>query len=271
MYTEQKIPKIIHYCWFGGGPKPESVCKCIESWKQYCPDYEIREWNESNVDISINEYTRQAFEMKAWGFVPDYLRLWIVYTYGGIYLDTDVQVIRCFDPLLNEDGFAGFEDNESVALGLGFGAKPGNPVIWEQMRKYDSLQFIRDDGSLNRTASPKYSTEVMKLLGVKPDNGTVQRIDHFTCYPVEYFCPKDFRTGKMRLTENTFSIHHYDSSWWTEEQKLAGKIAMRLRKVLPEKLAKRLAKVAAILRCRGVAALKDEIAKFYRKRNSHGK
>ena len=212
------IPKIIHYCWLGGNPKPDSVLRCIDSWRKYCPDYEIREWNESNLDISMNEYTRQAYEAKAWGFVPDYLRLWIVYTHGGIYLDTDVQIIRSFDPLLKEKGFAGFEDDEHIALGLGFGAEAENPMITKQMAVYDGLRFRNEDGSYNRTPSPQYSTELMKQLGLHPNNGSVQYIDGFACYPPEYFCPKSFQTGMMKLTKNTFSIHQFDASWYSEEE-----------------------------------------------------
>ena len=213
------IPKIIHYCWLGGNPKPDSVLRCIDSWRKYCPDYEIREWNESNLDISMNEYTRQAYEAKAWGFVPDYLRLWIVYTHGGIYLDTDVQIIRSFDPLLKEKGFAGFEDDEHIALGLGFGAEAENPMIAKQMAVYDGLRFRNEDGSYNRTPSPQYSTELMKQLGLHPNNGSVQYIDGFACYPPEYFCPKSFQTGMMKLTKNTFSIHQFDASWYSEEER----------------------------------------------------
>ena len=212
------IPKIIHYCWLGGNPKPDSVLRCIDSWRKYCPDYEIREWNESNLDISMNEYTRQAYEAKAWGFVPDYLRLWIVYTHGGIYLDTDVQIIRSFDPLLKEKGFAGFEDDEHIALGLGFGAEAENPMIAKQMAVYDGLRFRNEDGSYNRTPSPQYSTELMKQLGLHPNNGSIQYIDGFACYPPEYFCPKSFQTGMMKLTKNTFSIHQFDASWYSEEE-----------------------------------------------------
>ena len=212
------IPKIIHYCWLGGNPKPESMLKCISSWKKHCPDYEIREWNESNLDISMNEYTRQAYEAKAWGFVPDYLRLWIVYTHGGIYLDTDVQIVRSFDPLLEEKGFAGFEDDEHVALGLGFGAEAGNPMLKKQMDIYETLSFRNEDGSYNKTPSPQYSTQVLKELGLRPNNGSVQYIDDFACYPPEYFCPKSFQTGMLKLTKNTFSIHQFDASWYSEEE-----------------------------------------------------
>lgn len=239
------IPKIIHYCWLGGNPKPESVLRCIDSWKKNCPDYEIREWNESNLDISANAYTRQAYEAKAWGFVPDYLRLWIVYTCGGIYLDTDVQMVRSFDPLLENKAFAGFEDETHVALGLGFGAEAGNPAILAQMRAYDGLCFINEDGTYNRTPSPQYSTEVLTRMGLQPHNGAVQQLEHITCYPPEYFCPKSFRTGMMKLTKNTFSIHQFDASWYSEEEQAQKKKYWRDAQIdywlhLPHRLGRKL-------------------------------
>lgn len=218
------IPKKIHYCWMGGNPKPESVLKCINSWKKYCPDYEIIEWNESNIDVTMNTYTKQAYESKAWGFVPDYLRLWIIYHHGGIYLDTDVQIIRSFDSLLDKGGFAGFEDDEHIALGLGFGAEPKNQIIAKQMEVYENLQFINADGTLNRTPSPTYSTNVMKEFGIVANTGVPQCVDNFWCYPPEYFCPKSFKTGMMKLTKNTYSIHQFDASWYSdEEQKMKQK------------------------------------------------
>lgn len=212
------IPKVIHYCWLGGNPKPESVQKCIASWRKYCPDYEIKEWNESNLDISMNAYTKQAYDAKAWGFVPDYLRLWIIYTYGGIYLDTDVQMVCSFDPLLKEAGFAGFEDNEHISFGLGFGAEAGNKLLEKHMHVYDNLRFVNEDGSLNRTPSPVYITAIMQEEGFHANDGTVQRVDGFACYPPEYFCPKSFTTGILKLTRNTFSIHQFDASWYSDEE-----------------------------------------------------
>lgn len=212
------IPKIIHYCWFGNNEKPKSVLKCIDSWKKYCPDYEIREWNESNLDVGMNLYTKQAYDNKAWGFVPDFLRLWIIYTYGGVYLDTDVQMVRCFDPLLENAGFAGFENDENISLGLGFGAEAGNDLIAELLKVYDNLQFINEDGSQNRTPSPQYSTKVMKEYGFADNDGTIQKINNFACYPPEYLCPRSFTTGILHLTERTFSIHQFDASWYSEEE-----------------------------------------------------
>lgn len=212
------IPKIIHYCWFGGKEKPESVIKCIESWKKYCPDYKIKEWNESNLDVSSNLYSKQAYDAKAWGFVPDYFRLWIIYNDGGIYLDTDVQIIRSFDSLLEEKGFCGFEDDEHINFGLGFGAEAGNNLIAEQMQVYEKLSFINEDGSLNRTPSPVYISAIMKRLGFKKNDGKIQCIDGFVCYPPEYFCPRSFQTGILKLTKNSYSIHQFDASWYSEEE-----------------------------------------------------
>jgi len=233
------IPKIIHYCWFGGAPKPESVLRCIESWKKNCPDFEIREWSEKNIDVSMNEYTREAYEAKAWGFVPDYLRLWIIYNYGGIYLDTDVQIIKDFTPLLTNKAFAGIErdSHNFVALGLGFGAEKGNRFIYEHMCLYDNLRFVLPDGSFNRLPSPQYTTQLLVERGYDKERGGKQTIGDLTIYPEEYFCPKSFATGSMQKTRNTFSIHHYDASWYTEEERAQWnktRFLARLRKPLDD-------------------------------------
>lgn len=212
------IPKIIHYCWFGGKHKPESVKKCIDSWRRYCPDYEIKEWNESNIDLSMNIYTLQAYEAKAWGFVPDYLRLWIVYQYGGIYLDTDVQVIKSLDSLLEYKAFAGFEDNEHVALGLGFGAEKGCEFLRLHMEQYDQLKFQLEDGSLNKTPSPQYTTQLLSRYGLKENDKLIQTVCGVVIFPPEYFCPKSFETGFTKITKNTFSIHQFDGSWCSDDQ-----------------------------------------------------
>lgn len=212
------IPKIIHYCWLGDKPLPENAKKCIRSWKKYCPDYEIRRWTEKDFDLNINTYTKQASEAKAWAFASDYIRLWIIYNYGGIYLDTDVQIIKNFDPLLNNTAFAGTEDTKFVALGLGFGAEAGNKIIAEHMQQYNDLVFTYEDGTYNKTPIPYYTTEVLKKHGFIPGKKEIQRLDNILIYPPEYFCPKDFETGITKLTKNTFSIHHFDASWYSEDE-----------------------------------------------------
>ncbi len=213
------IPKIIHYCWVGGNPKPQSVLYCIESWKRCCPDYEIREWNETNYDFTKNEYMRQAYEAKKWGFVPDYARLDIVYEHGGIYLDTDVEMVRSFDELLKNEAFFGFEDTGDgeffVSCGLGFGAKKENKVIKQLRDYYDTEYFIGTDGLPNLKPAPRHNIQVFERLGVKMDN-TKQNVNGNIFYPADYFCPKVFKTGKLSITKNTYSIHHFSASWMEE-------------------------------------------------------
>ena len=212
------IPKTIHYCWLGRNPKPKSVQKCIESWKKYCPDYEIIEWNEDNLDISSHLYSKQAYDAKAWAFATDYFRLWIVYTYGGIYLDTDVQIIKSLDPLLKNKAFIGFESEEQINSGLGFGAVAGSQFLYEQMKVYESLVFRNEDGTLNRRPAPEYLTETARAFGLTNDTGKLQTVLDAVCYPKEYFSPKDYFTGRTRITRNTYTIHHYSSTWFTAEE-----------------------------------------------------
>ena len=160
------IPRKIHYCWFGRGEKPRLAQKCIASWKKYCPDYKIIEWNEQNFDISKNRYVQQAYEAKKYAFVSDYARLAVVYEYGGIYLDTDVELVRPLDELLELPGFMGFQTNNEVATGLGFGARKGNPVVQALLRDYDALDFLKADGSADLTPCPERNTRVLQALGV---------------------------------------------------------------------------------------------------------
>ena len=219
------IPKIIHYCWFGNANKPQSVEKCISSWRKYCPDYEIKEWSEANFDVNQNQYCQQAYEEKAWGFVPDYIRLWIIYHEGGIYLDTDVQILKSFDSLLDNKAFAGFEygtadkkDGYFVNFGQGFGAEPGNKIILNHMNMYNDLQYRLQNGEYNRVASPNYTTDILVKHGLERKQNKIQKLDGMTIYPTEYFCPKNFSTGVVKKTQNTYSIHHFDGSWYSEEE-----------------------------------------------------
>lgn len=214
------IPKKIHYCWLGGGEKPKLAEKCIKSWKKYCPDYEIIEWNESNLDISsFPLYTRQAYEAKKWGFVPDYIRLWLVYNHGGLYLDTDVELMKSPDDLLGHPSFFGFEDSGFINLGQGFGAEANNTIIKEMMDDYLDRSFINEDGSLDTTPSPAINTEIFLRHGLVKNN-TYQIIeDKAVVFPTEYFCPLGYYTGELSATDNTYSIHHYMASWQTDEER----------------------------------------------------
>ncbi len=213
------IPKKIHYCWVGGNPLPDGAKKCIRSWKKFCPDYQIIEWNESNYDFTTVPYMKDAFDAQKWGFVPDYARLDIIYKYGGIYLDVDVEIVKSFDPLLGLSAFAGFQDENYVNFGHGFGAVAGNPVIKTLLDSYSELNFINPDGSLNLVPSPQLNTvTLIEKYGIRPD-GSYQELPDMTVFPSEYFCPKSFSDGIIRKTENTYSIHHFDASWFTDEQR----------------------------------------------------
>ena len=198
------IPHIIHYFWFGGAPKPKEVNKCIASWKKFCPDFEIREWNEDNYDIHKHPFMEKAYQDKKWAFVSDYARLDILHQYGGIYLDTDVEVIKDLSPLCNHEGYMGFERADLVGDGAGFGFTKEMPVLEEMMACYDGLdEYIE---------SPKLRTKVFAEHGLILD-GSKQTVANVEIYPMDYFCPKNFRTGIIKLTENTYSIHHFDGSW----------------------------------------------------------
>lgn len=218
----ESIPKIIHYCWIGTAEKPESVKYCIESWKKYCPDYEIVEWNESNYDFTKNGYMKEAYEAKKWGFVPDYARLDIVYNHGGIYLDTDVEIIRSFDELLDNEAFIGFENTGTedlfVNCGQGFGAIPNNPLIKEMRDFYDDMHFIEKDGTLNMLPSPHFTTEVLCNNGLIRNNET-QNLENIVVYNSDVLCPKNFTTGDIKTTNETYSIHHFTASWLDEKIK----------------------------------------------------
>ena len=228
------IPKVIHYCWFGGNPKPDDVKRCIESWKRYCRGYEIIEWNESNYDVTKNNYMRQAYDAKYWGFVPDYARLDIIYHYGGIYFDTDVELIRPPDDLLGLKAFMGLERPGLVALGLGFGAERGHPLIKELLDYYEQLDFVNERGEYDLTPSPKHQAAVMAANGLSGEDAD-QVIAGANVFRTEYFCPLDFRTNELRVTDHTYSIHHFNASWHTPDQARLRRLRRTLlKKNVPE-------------------------------------
>lgn len=213
------IPKKIHYCWFGGNPLPKSAVKCIKSWKKYCPDYDIIEWNETNFDLNCNEYCRTMAKQKKWAFLTDYIRLKVVYEYGGIYLDTDVEIIKPIDSLRTKSAYMGIENTGRIATGLGFAAEVGNKLIKENMEYYENLTSFTELKSC-----PFITTEILKKHGFSETHiSEIQEIEGMRIYPEEFFCPKNERTGLTKITDNTYSIHHFDASWfeksWKEGQK----------------------------------------------------
>ena len=229
------IPKVIHYCWFGRNPKPKLAEKCIRSWKKYCPDYKIMEWNEDNCDLSgMPKYVQDAYAAGKWAFVTDYIRLQILHTHGGIYFDTDVQVVRRLDPLLKHECFMGIEraDNTAkVATGLALGSEAGFPLLREMMEDYLTASFYRKDGTVDITTCTVRNTEILKRYGFVEEN-RCQEVAGAMIYSSEYFSPMDMNNGKIYRTANTYTIHHYSLSWTPKEHQLSRQKAIRKIRML---------------------------------------
>lgn len=204
------IPKKIHYCWFGRSSKPKLAEKCIASWRKYCPDYEIVEWNEDNFNVNLNGYTRMCYENKMWAFLSDYVRLWVVYQYGGVYFDTDVELLRTPDFLLNNEAFFGFETDGTEAIsnsGLAFGSVASGLALRTMLEEYDTLI----DGMHGVQMCPELNTSALVKLGLRRD-GSLQKFEWGTVYPVEYFNPYESTTGRLVRTQDTVSVHWYMGS-----------------------------------------------------------
>lgn len=206
------IPKIIHYCWFGGNPLPPLAQKCIKSWKKYCPDFEIVRWDENNFDIGNSPlYVRQAYDNKKWAFVSDYVRLWALVNYGGVYMDTDVEVIKPIESLLSESAFSGFEAVDRIPTGI-MACEKGHTTFKMWLDEYSKKLFVLEDGSLNLETNVTAITNHMKQHMFSFDN-TLQTVAGVKFYPKDFFCPKDTHTGIIELTDNSYCIHHFNGSW----------------------------------------------------------
>ena len=209
------IPKKIHYCWFGGNEKPDLVKKCIDSWKEKCPGYEIIEWNESTFDIEINKYVKDAYNSKKWAFVSDVARLKALVQEGGIYMDTDVEVIKSLDSFLQYRSVMGFESDEYLSTAF-IASEKNNSLFREMLEKYNNLKFYNDDGSIDFVTNVQRLTELCVQYGLKLD-GSFQRLENITIFPSDYFSPKNYKTGELNLSERTVCIHHFDGSWIPED------------------------------------------------------
>ena len=227
------IPKVIHYCWFGNSPLSEEAKECIESWKKFCPDYEIKEWNESNFDVFQCEYTKEAYMKKKWAFVSDYARFWILYNYGGVYLDTDVELIKALDSIINKGQFMakelGEEKNQYFCNpGLGMAAKPFDPFIKKMIDYYDHIHFIDSNGKVINETIVLKTTKMLSNDGFKC-NDKIEYIDSFYIYPAEYFCPLNYFTNELRITDKTYSIHHYSATWSTNTEKKISELTKKYK------------------------------------------
>lgn len=254
------IPKIIHYCWFGKTKLPKSARKCIDSWKKQMPDYEIKEWNESNFNINQVPYVKQAYNKKKYAFVSDYARFYILYYYGGIYFDTDVELLKPIYDLVDYSAFMGCEidgredkiENRSlkvnivVSPGLGMGSERGNPFLKKMLECYQNLAFVDEDGKLNLKTIGAYTTESLMDYGMQDQKG-IQYIYGIMILPKEYFNPFNNNTGNLEITDNTRSIHWYNQSWSTPQGRIKSRITrifhrafgeecfIRLRKTIRDK------------------------------------
>ena len=209
------IPKIIHYCWFGRNPLPKSAVKCINSWRKFFPDYEIKEWNEDNFDVNSIPYTSEAYRAHKYAFVSDYARFWVLYHYGGVYFDTDVEVIKPMDDILARGAFMGMEvvwEYPKVAPGLGVAIEKGHNLYKQAIDCYKTMSFLFEHGVAKHESIVPLTTRLLMESGLQP-NGELQQVAGIWIYPCDYFNPLDDLTGKLNITDNTRSIHWYTASW----------------------------------------------------------
>lgn len=227
--------KKIHYCWFGNNPLSSEDMDCIESWKKFFPDYEIVRWDESNFDINICDYVREAYDAKKWAYVSDFARMFILYNNGGLYFDTDVKVVKSFDDILSEGPFMGRENYNpliGVNPGIGLYLDKKMPIINEILNNYYEDHFIKEDGSFNYKTIVERVTEVLVGKGLTGEN-KIQKVAGLNIYPKEYFCPLDYKTGHLNRTENTHSIHLFNASWLDSKMKKRRLVSEKIRKIFP--------------------------------------
>ena len=232
------IPKVIHYCWFGHNPMPKEYQRYIESWRKFLPNYEIKEWNEDNYDVNCIPFSAEAYSVGKFAYVSDYARLKIIYENGGVYFDTDVEVIKPMDDILAKGPFMAYEkhlkSDASAALfvnvGLGFACEPHNPIIKEIMDYYEKAHYIMDDGSVKQIPIVYITTDVLKKHGLVVSSCPLE-LEGITIYPWEYFCPMEYLSNKIEITDNTRTIHHYSATWMSWTDKLKMKKGFMLRKI----------------------------------------
>lgn len=224
------IPKVIHYCWFGGKKKPSLVEKCIKSWEKHLNGYEFIEWNENNFNVNSNKYVKEAYEAGKFAFVSDYVRINALYNYGGIYLDTDVEVLQSFDPFLICDSFWGFEEKNFIATST-IGAKKENKLIKTFLDYYNDKSFLLNDGKANTLTNVAIISEIIEKYGVKLD-GTYQQIDGIgTFFPQNYFSPYDYINCYLKTTDNSYAIHHFYKSWLPVNTRIKSQVKKVISKI----------------------------------------
>lgn len=239
------IPKVIHYCWFGKNNKSKLIQNCIASWKKYLPDYEIIEWNETNFDVNSNDFVKDAYENKKWAFVSDYCRLWVLCHYGGVYLDTDMEVLKSLNIFLNEVAFGGIEklrDKEHINMAI-WGCKKNDEFIKHLLNKYENINFTDYRDNLFKLAIPNIVTEKAVHLGWDKNRQENVFFNGTKIYSREYFYPKGFSWEECEITDHTYTIHHYDGSWKKPHQIIRTKTKMILIKILGYKIVDSITKI----------------------------
>ena len=229
------IPKIIHYCWFGKGKKSKIIKKCMKTWNKYMPDYRIIEWNEENFNINCNQYVKQAYDNKKYAFVSDYARLYALYNYGGIYFDTDIEVVKNLDKYLENKDVYGFEKKDIIMTGVMISVK-NSAIIKRFLDIYDKINFIEEDGTVNDLPNTCRFTEILKEYGLNCNNERQVLKDIADIYPLEYFCAYDTDNSHFIPSEKTLTIHHYNGSWTSKKDRLESKIKRIISKILGVKI-----------------------------------
>lgn len=258
------IPRKIHYCWFGGAEMPKDALRCIESWRKWCPDFELVRWDETNFDLDKYPYAREAYDAKKWAFVTDVVRLYALVVEGGIYMDTDVEVVGSLEPLLEYDAVSGFESQTRIPTGL-MAAQPRHPLMVELLNEYNTVHFALPDGRYDLTTNVIRITNACLKYGFKPNN-TKQTVAGFTLLPKDYLCPKDFDTGNLEITDNTIAIHHFDGSWLDGCDRDTLQIQKLLSQHIPAKMARRIARVVATFSHKGLKGSVQEFADWKKAR-----
>lgn len=263
------IPKIIHYCWFGKNPVPEDVERYIASWKKYCSDYKIIEWNESNFDINCCVYVKEAYEAKQWAFVTDYVRLYVLYHYGGIYMDTDVEVIKPLDELLIHSAFSGYESNNSIPTGT-MGACKGNGWIKFLLDDYKERHFVMENGSYDKTTNVTVITSLtVKRYGIFLDGEKKIFGNDIVMLPFDYLCAKSYKTGIVMRTDHTYTIHHFKGTWLSDEEKFRDIIRKKLMPILGIGLADIVANVYYYFKIEGLLGVLYKVGRKIKSESRH--
>ena len=236
MNGQNMIPKTIHYCWFGGKNLPQEMQNYIDGWRKLCPDYIIKEWNETNFDVNSCSYIREAYAARKWAFVSDYARFKVLYDEGGVYFDTDVELIKPIDSIIERGPYLGLQCSMSVAPGLGMAMVAGNDFCKNMLDMYEHCSFNDSKSSRNIKTIVDYTTEYFLHRGLK-DVDEIQNLDGILIYPPQFFNPCDLGTNKITVTDQTVSIHHYAGTWVDPYSAFRGKIYAFIRRLCGKKTA----------------------------------